>query len=91
MQIYRDGDQWCATEEDFIDLQESPVGFGDTQLQAKDALIAELKMLCRCPNNGAADCEACIRIKVIKEDWEELSCSTRATRPNATEAAETTD
>lgn len=28
--LSRDGNQWCATEKDFINLQESPAGFGDT-------------------------------------------------------------
>jgi hypothetical protein len=29
-----DGDQWCATEKDFVSLQESPAGFGDTMAKA---------------------------------------------------------
>lgn len=37
-QLERDGDQWCATSSDFVNLQESPAGFGDTA----DAAIAEL-------------------------------------------------
>ncbi len=35
----RDGDKWCATYTDFINLQESPAGFGDTQEEAKADLI----------------------------------------------------
>jgi len=34
-----DGDQWCATEKDFINLQESDAGFGDTM----ETAIAELR------------------------------------------------
>lgn len=37
-----DGNQWCATREDFVDLQESPAGFGDTCLEALAALCKEL-------------------------------------------------
>ena len=37
LRLYRDGNQWCATYEDFIDLQESDAGFGE---RAIDALIA---------------------------------------------------
>lgn len=36
--IKMDGNQWCATWPDFINLQESPAGFGDTPAEA----IAEL-------------------------------------------------
>lgn len=28
--VCRDGDQWCATLSDFVNLQESPAGFGNT-------------------------------------------------------------
>lgn len=35
-----DGNQWCATGRGFVNLQESPAGFGDTSLDA-------LAMLCR--------------------------------------------
>jgi len=34
VRIFMDGDQWCATLEDFINLQESPAGFGDDALHA---------------------------------------------------------
>lgn len=33
-----DGDQWCATREDFVNLQESPAGFGTRAYEA----LAEL-------------------------------------------------
>jgi hypothetical protein len=32
--LYMDGDAWCATKADFVNLQESPVGFGKTALEA---------------------------------------------------------
>jgi len=28
--FYKDGDSWCCVHGDFINLQESPAGFGDT-------------------------------------------------------------
>jgi len=34
-----DGNQWCATREGFIDPQESDMGFGDTQVEAINALL----------------------------------------------------
>lgn len=37
LRLFRDGSQWCATYEDFTNLQESGVGFGE---RAIDALIA---------------------------------------------------
>jgi hypothetical protein len=37
-----DGNEWCATRSDFINLQESPAGFGDTCLDALIALAREL-------------------------------------------------
>ena len=41
--IFMDGNSWCATKTDFTNLQESIAGFGDTALEA----IAEL-----CKNLG---------------------------------------
>ncbi len=37
---FMDGDQWCAVNRDFINLQESAAGFGDTREQAIAALSA---------------------------------------------------
>lgn len=37
-----DGNQWCATLDDFIDLQESPAGFGDTEEDALADLVIAL-------------------------------------------------
>lgn len=36
--LFRDGNQWCAAFYDFIDIEESQCGFGDTCLKA----LAEL-------------------------------------------------
>lgn len=38
--VFRDGSAWCATNPDFINLQESPAGFGDTPDNAIADLIA---------------------------------------------------
>jgi hypothetical protein len=32
--VFKDGDMWCATCPGFINIQESPVGFGETPLIA---------------------------------------------------------
>ncbi len=40
--ISKDGNQICATLPDFINLQESPAGFGDTEDDAIDSLREEL-------------------------------------------------
>lgn len=40
--IFPDGDQWCAVDVNFIDLQQSLVGFGDTKLAAMAELAKEL-------------------------------------------------
>jgi hypothetical protein len=37
--VFQDGDSWCATYHDFIDLASSPCEFGDTALEA----LAELE------------------------------------------------
>ncbi|MFI3184620.1 MAG: hypothetical protein QX198_01415 [Methylococcaceae bacterium] len=37
-----DGDMWCATSKDFVDLQQSPAGFGVTPLEAMSVLCNEL-------------------------------------------------
>jgi hypothetical protein len=38
----QDGDKICATFKDFINLQESPAGFGDTEEEAKANLFQEV-------------------------------------------------
>lgn len=40
--IMLDGNAWCATGEGFINLQESPAGFGDSPAEAVRNLILEL-------------------------------------------------
>ena len=35
--IFKDGDQWCAVGCDFVDLQQSNAGFGDTPVLALEA------------------------------------------------------
>ena len=42
--LSRDGDQWCATYADFINLQESEAGFGDTCLLALADLRQQFPM-----------------------------------------------
>lgn len=39
VRTFMDGNAWCAVKPDFINLQESPAGFGDT----RDAAIAALR------------------------------------------------
>jgi hypothetical protein len=38
LQVFKDGNKWCATFADFINLQESQAGFGSTAIEA----LAEL-------------------------------------------------
>lgn len=40
---FMDGDQWCCAHADFVNVQESPCGFGPTMADALSALIAEDK------------------------------------------------
>jgi hypothetical protein len=40
--LFMDGNAWAATRKDFINLQESPAGFGATCLAAMTELCAEL-------------------------------------------------
>ncbi len=42
LKLFKDGDSWCATRDDFANLQESPAGFGDTALEAISQLCTEL-------------------------------------------------
>jgi hypothetical protein len=41
--IFLEGDSWCATLFNFINLQESPAGFGFTQDEALENLNKELQ------------------------------------------------
>lgn len=40
--LFKDGNQWCATKRDFVNIQESPCGFGDTALDALAGLCKDL-------------------------------------------------
>lgn len=40
--LFTDGDQWCCVWGDFINLHESPVGFGSTMRAATDSLLEKL-------------------------------------------------
>jgi hypothetical protein len=40
MRTFQDGDKWCAVYPDFVNVQESPCGFGDTPEEARSALAA---------------------------------------------------
>lgn len=44
MRVYMDGNMWCATYDDFEDLQVSPAGFGETPELAIEALKKETAM-----------------------------------------------
>lgn len=37
--VFRDGNAWCAVHPDFINLQESPAGFGETPKMAREQLL----------------------------------------------------
>lgn len=43
--IYMDGDMWCAVRSDFINLQESLAGFGETPTLALEKLLKEEKLI----------------------------------------------
>ena len=42
---FRDGEKWCCVFGDFINLQESPAGFGDTQAEAFNNLYQQWETL----------------------------------------------
>lgn len=41
VRTFMDGNAWCAVHPDFINLQESPAGFGDTREEAIAALAKD--------------------------------------------------
>lgn len=43
----KDGNVWCAVRQDFVNLQESPAGFGETREMALKQLISEEAKLMR--------------------------------------------
>ena len=45
IKTFLDGNSYCATYEDFIDLQVSPAGFGNNPEDATEALLKETLML----------------------------------------------
>lgn len=49
IQLRQEGNARCATFSDFINLQESPAGFGETDIDAIKALLQENPMRCRKP------------------------------------------
>jgi len=42
--LLKDGDSWVAVGPDFVDLQRSPAGFGETPEEAIEALHAALRL-----------------------------------------------
>lgn len=38
VKVFADGDKWCAVYSDFVNVQESPCGFGDSPEEARRAL-----------------------------------------------------
>lgn len=41
--VFKDGNAFCAVRPDFVNLQESPAGFGETEALARAALAAQSK------------------------------------------------
>lgn len=41
--FFKDGSAWCCVRGDFINLQESPAGFGADMAEALDALAAAVR------------------------------------------------
>jgi hypothetical protein len=41
IRIEKDGSEWCATRSDFVNLQESTAGFGNSPVSALNALMVE--------------------------------------------------
>ncbi len=42
VELFMDGDKWCATRSDFQDPQQSPAGFGNTCLEAMAELLKDV-------------------------------------------------
>lgn len=40
--FFKDGDAWCCVRGDFIDLQQSPAGFGETMDAALNSLHSQV-------------------------------------------------
>lgn len=59
--IYKDGDAWCAVCDDFVNLQESEAGFGNSAVESLKNLLdklADLEIL-RCDGMRNWLCENC--------------------------------
>lgn len=52
VRLFRDGDQWCATREDFVDLGGSPAGFGTQAYEALADLARSLGYVAAKPSRG---------------------------------------
>ncbi len=60
VELFRDGDKWCAVEPGFIDLQQSDAGFGDTAGEAVDALFVD------------SECPQCLDTGVIHDGTQNM-------------------
>lgn len=40
--LYMDGDMWCAVGNDFVNMVESPIGFGSTPGEAIDCMLTAM-------------------------------------------------
>lgn len=61
--LYMDGNAWCATKNDFEDLQASPAGFGET---AREALTELAKALgCRVQKMWGASFRELLTVEAI--------------------------
>jgi len=47
LRVFRDGESWCATQENFDNLQNSPAGFGETALEALSMLAKVANLIGR--------------------------------------------
>lgn len=52
--FFRDGNKWCCVNGDFVNIQESPAGFGDTFDAALADLEVTIQILKREGRNDAA-------------------------------------
>lgn len=50
--LSKDGDHWLATAPGFINVDQSPCGYGETQQEAIDALLSEPVILARLASSG---------------------------------------
>lgn len=62
--LFRDGNQWCCVRPNFVNLQESPAGFGKTMIGAYHDLIrvetpADLVMTPPKPLGRKVPCSVC--------------------------------